>query len=180
MIHIQLNRDLHALISPQDEERVRAYRWRVFDAGYTMCAIRNIYKTRSDGKLIRTTQSMHRFITGAPDNLHVDHINRDGLDNRRENLRLLPPIRNNENRNPWGVTGFRGVDIRGNKYRARITLPGGARIEIGLFSTPQEAARAYDRKALEVWGDYYGLNFPREDYDIPAFAPPPTVSDVPF
>ena len=93
----------------------------------------------------------------------VDHINHDPLDNHRHNLRLATRSQNAANVGPYAnnTSGYKGVDFNQGKWRARITQHG-KRHFLGTFDTAEEAARAYDSKALELFGEFASLNFPEE------------------
>lgn len=93
----------------------------------------------------------------------IDHINRDSTDDRWENLRDVTQGVNNGNKKPYkrkGV-GYKGVNPYYGKYRARFSQ-NKVTYYLGNYATPEEAARAYDKKALEVWGDRAVLNFPED------------------
>lgn len=120
--------------------------------------------------------SMHREIMGNPKGMDVDHINHDTLDNRRENLRVVPHHVNMQNRKLQrnNVSGYIGVSFHSGmrKWRAKLRHPNyglsnnGLRHSekrLGNFNTPEEAARAYDREKFRLTGSTLGLNFP-EDY----------------
>lgn len=103
---------------------------------------------------------MHRLIAAAGPDRVVDHINRNGLDNRRANLRLATVGENNINRRVrLAASGFRGVYPARDKYSARI-WKGGRSIGLGIYATAQEAAKAFDAAARELHGDFAALNFP--------------------
>ncbi len=114
---------------------------------------------RTAGK--RNTLFMHRVILDAPDGLQVDHINHDGLDNRRSNLRLCTNAQNNMNRTKLeGCSSkYKGVSWHRQKmkWQARITLNGKLK-HLGWFSSEEEAARAYDKAAKEHFGDFAKIN----------------------
>ena len=103
---------------------------------------------------------MHQFIMRPPKGKVVDHIDGNGLNNRRANLRLCTPRQNRRNTRPRRKTSaFLGVSRRGSKYLARIKHDG-RQLYLGLFDDEIEAARARDRKACELFGEFAWLNFP--------------------
>ena len=106
---------------------------------------------------------MHRTILNAPKGLVIDHLNHDGLDNRRSNLRLTNHSENRINscKPPTSTTGFRGVSFHKHRgdYIAHIRKNGYLR-HLGYFEEPVEAAKAYDRAARELHGKFAALNFP--------------------
>jgi hypothetical protein len=170
---IALGHDRFALVSAEDFERVSAFTWclkrRRSDPNrlYAQRVVR-VTPGRKGKKL---TISMHRFILGAQAGEVVDHINGDGLDNRRENIRLCTNRENSQNICSSKNTkrgGFKGVNWhpKGKKWQAAIgagTLkPNGKRklIYLGLFKSAEDAARAYDRAAREHFGAFARTNFP--------------------
>jgi hypothetical protein len=108
---------------------------------------------------------MHRVILGAKNGQFVDHLNRDTLDNRRQNIRLTTINHNNHNRVKGfrNKTGFRGVSFsEGNKrWRASIRDNGRTRY-LGCFGSPEDAAKAYDEAALQIYGEHAVTNFGRD------------------
>jgi hypothetical protein len=117
-----------------------------------------------DGK--RTSVLMHRVIAG--DNFpHVDHRNRNGLDNREENLRKCSCSQNGANcgKRKSNTTGFKGVyALKGTtKFAASIKFRGKTK-SLGRFKTKELAARAYDRAAILFFGEFASPNFPHSDY----------------
>lgn len=110
--------------------------------------------------------SMHRLLMWFPEET-VDRINRNTLDNRRANLRVLSPQKNWANSGPRknGKIQYKGVSLhsRSGKFRATIQTYGKWR-QLGLFKTPEEAARAYDIAAFEAYGDAAYLN--RNEFDL--------------
>ena len=97
----------------------------------------------------------------------IDHINHIKDDNRIKNLRDVTRSQNSMNASIQSGTSsqYKGVtwDKRVNKWQAYITLNREFKY-LGLFTIEKEAARAYDRAALEHFGIYANLNFPIEDY----------------
>jgi hypothetical protein len=107
---------------------------------------------------------MHREIMRPRPGMVVDHIDHNGVHNRQSNLRVCTSAENQRNRpGVGGSSQYKGVsyDKEHKKWEAGITLRG-KRIHIGLFESEIEAARAYDRKALELFGEFAYLNFPEE------------------
>ena len=103
---------------------------------------------------------LHRVILNAPARVKVDHINRDTLDNRRENLRLASDAGNCQNRTlaKNNRSGFKGVRRDRGKWRA-IIHTAGRWIHLGHYSKAEEAARAYDLAAIKFYGEFASPNF---------------------
>jgi hypothetical protein len=152
----------YAKISPQDAELVLKYNWKTTTSRKGRAEHRIIYASSSMklcGKVTRI--KMHRLIMNAPEGMHVDHINGDGLDNRRENLRIVTAQENqfNSRKHLAGHSVFKGVSWSNlaKKWRAYIS-PNRKQIHLGLFESEIEAAKAYDEKAKELFGPYAKLN----------------------
>lgn len=94
----------------------------------------------------------------------VDHINLNGLDNRRENLRLVTPSQNAANSpGQRGSSKYRGVHWDGGRRQWIASVaPDGKQEVLGSFYTEEEAARAYDAAAVRCYGECAYLNFPPE------------------
>lgn len=103
---------------------------------------------------------LHRAIMGFPDK-SVDHVNQVKSDNRRVNLRLATTSQNRANITVRGdnTSGFKGVSWHKitKKWRADITV-NKKQSYIGSYKTKEEAAKAYNRKALEIFGEFAALN----------------------
>ncbi len=188
VVPFAIGRDMTAWISWQDGERLRALgAWRPHVLPHTTYALTDMWKVHPEtGREYRGTISMHRFLAGNPPGLTVDHRNRNGLHNWRENLMAVPHGVNMANRTtPKGEAGYWGVSTtRNGLWRARLTIYGQRGVKpkrtyLGTFATAEEAARARDRAVLERYGPYVPLNFPASDYgyDAPATLP---LSEVPF
>ncbi len=164
----------HVLVDVADWERVNAHVWRVLkpksnnERVYFRTDIRH-----PDGK--RKTVLLHRFLLNAPSHLEVTHTHHSFCDLRKSELKIVTRKQNQEN--VWGPIArrtssrFRGVywSARSGKWCANIEHHQEP-IHIGTFpGTPEgeiEAARAFDRKALELFTHLTNesLNFPIADY----------------
>lgn len=117
------------------------------------------------------TVAMHRFILGLDRGEGVvDHINGNGLDNRKVNLRGANPTLNSANRRKRKncQSKYKGVTFNRGRIVAQIFhRVDGRRYKdaLGVFETEEQAARVYDRRAIELWGEYAKTNFPRSDYE---------------
>lgn len=154
---IPLTQGLVTLVDDEDYDRVMAAgKWYAHRNGRVFYARRNV--RLPDGR--QGAVLLHAFLTGFA---VTDHVNRDGLDNRRANLREATHAENvrNARRRSDNQSGFKGVTWHKQcrKWNAQIRT-GADRRHLGLFSTPDAAARAYDEAAREMFGEFAGLNFP--------------------
>ena len=162
---ILLTKGLVAIVSPEDYERLAKYKWHSARHG------RSVYAQHGTGSAKRGRRRghlvmMHREVMGVEDDRLVDHRNHNGLDNRRSNLRIATWEENCWNkRKPIGESSsrFKGAmwDKRRSQWQVQIGH-NGKKIFIGYFDDEEEAARAYDAKAKELFGEYAALNFPEK------------------
>ena len=159
MREVQLSRGLVALVDDQDYDMIISHRWQPTPADQKQV---RFYASR---RTSRSTFYMHRVILNPPPGMEVDHINGDGLDNRRCNLRLCSRGQNNANIKNIrrASSGFRGVYISSTSrlYRAMISV-GKKNIELGRYKSAEEAAKAYDAAASAAFGEFATLNFPTD------------------
>ncbi len=151
--YIPLTRGRYAIVDADDFEELSKHKWCLICRGKGEYACR-----REKGKYI----SMHRVIMNAPDDMVVDHIDGNGLNNRKCNLRICTKAQNKYNSRPrGGSSNYVGVTYhkRSRKYFAVLGF-NRERIHIGEFDDPVAAAKARDRKAMELQGEFAYLNFP--------------------
>ena len=130
------------------------------------------YATRSDPdteryKAVRIAGGMHRvhrlvwlYVYGEiPKGKVIDHINGDKHDNRLANLRLVDRAQNNRNSkvSAKNSTGYKGVSVKRGGFLACLSVGNKTRY-VGTFTSPEEAARAYDKAALAEYGEYAKTN----------------------
>jgi hypothetical protein len=153
---IPLSRGKFATVDDEDFEKLSKYNWYCNNYGY---AVRG--RRHADGVLPRCIL-MHREIMNTPIGMCVDHIDGDGVNNRKTNLRNCTRSSNGAHiiRKPRSSSGFYGVhwDINNNNWRVLIKF-NGASIHIGRFSDLQEAVCARDVAATKLFGEFATLNF---------------------
>jgi hypothetical protein len=157
-----------AQIDPDDWDRVSQHTWRRMPTNrpglfYAVAALPRTF----DGAP-RKTLRLHRFILGLqPGDPDVDHVDHDGLNNQKSNLRLATPSQNGANRRAHRTyagkpktSSYRGVswNARDRKWQGIICVRGKQKA-LGQFDDPADAARAYDDAAVAAWGEFARRNF---------------------
>ena len=151
---INLTQGKVALVEDRDYCYLMTWAWTANNIGNTWYAIRS--EGRGD---CRAVVLMHRVILQARRGQDVDHVNHNGLDNRRENVRVCTRSQNNQNqtRRSGGTSRFKGVWLRSgsrqNPWRAEIKADG-KRHYLGKFATEEAAALAYNEAAEELFGEF--------------------------
>ncbi len=142
----------HTIVDDEDYEKLLTHKWWKNPNGYAY------YMWQRNKK--RHSIFMHRLLLSVPEGLFTDHINGDKLDNRRCNLRVCTLAENKRNHGPYtsNTSGFTGVSKHRNKWSANIAKDYKIR-HLGSFDTKEEAALAYDKAALELFGSFARLNF---------------------
>lgn len=150
---ISLSKGKAAIVDDADYELVCKYTWYAIERFGIWYA-----RGRVNGKFI----SMHRLILDAPNTKEVDHIDGDGLNNRRSNIRLASRSQNAMNRgmNIDNKSGFKGVhrtSRNSRPYRATIRVQGKSK-HLGYFDNLKEAAQAYNMAAVKYFAEFAKLN----------------------
>jgi hypothetical protein len=154
---IPLTQGKFALVDDEDYDYLMQWKW---------CAHKNpskyhdrFYAVRSTWGKKRKFIQMHSFIMKPPLGMVIDHIDHDGLNNQKSNMRICTAAQNNMNLIPRGRSKYLGVcyNIQ-NKPKASI-WKNNKTIYLGMFETEEDAARAYDIKAKELHGEFANLNF---------------------
>ncbi|MBA4183030.1 MAG: HNH endonuclease [Acidobacteria bacterium] len=162
MAILNLSQNKIVLIDDEDFERVNQFKW-CYLANYGASKHITGYAARSDYTNGKKTIYLHKFLLNPPVGLKVDHINGNGLDCRKENLRIATVAQNCFNRAIAidSTSGFKGVYWKPahKKFVASITVQGKQK-HLGLFNSAVDAAMCYDRHARLYYGDFAAVNFP--------------------
>jgi hypothetical protein len=150
--HITLTKGKYAIVDAADFEELNKYKWHALEVAGGYYAARH-----EKGKIIL----MHRQIMQPPPGMVVDHVDGNRANNSRENLRICTQRQNLCNRAPHSKSGFKGVTPHRDKWDAKLGFKGKT-YRAGVFADPVEAARARDRLAIQVVGEYAWLNRPEE------------------
>jgi hypothetical protein len=163
MREIQLSKDKIAIVINRDFARISAHKWYALFRDGSWHAARTL---KTGG--IKRTVYMHHEVARVPSAVMIDHRNRNGLDNRRGNLRKCTKAdnaRNSHRRIRNKTSAFKGVSLYrarvaaiGRPWRATITVDG-KQIYLGWHATEVEAATSYDEAARRYFGKFACTNF---------------------
>lgn len=144
-----------ALVDDEDYDKVKGWAWCIRhnhgnDYAYA----------KTKGTYNRKCIVMHRLIMNAPKGTILDHIDHDGLNNQKSNLRFCTNSQNCMNRKAIGRSKYLGVSwtTLERKWKAHVKVNKKA-IHLGTFADEEMAARAYDEAAKVYYGDFANLNF---------------------
>lgn len=161
VVWIELTQGKETCIDLADWEKVKPFRWYA-DRAYTkkrnVARVSDRWYVRSFTGSVKTV--LHQLL--VPGAVAVDHIDGDGLNNLFSNLRRATRAENSRNRRKpmresvRSSSRYKGVVAynRTGKFKATILL------NLGVFESEEDAARAYDKKAKELFGEFARLNFP--------------------
>jgi len=160
---IPLTRYKFAIVDAADYDRLKDYHWSTRYSCRTWYAVRcALVADKTNKKLVW----MHNEIIENPKGLLIDHFNHNGLDNRRENLRVATRGQNTCNckKRKRCSSRFKGVCFHKNSRRQKpwdsYINVNGQRISLGCYMTEVEAAHAYDAAARKYHGQFATLNLP--------------------
>ncbi len=137
MKKISLSSGHDTLVDDDDYNKYSKHNWWLNCNGYTYRQVQNNYKVK--------TIFLHRIVAETPEGLDTDHINRNKLDNRRSNLRVVTRSQNMLNINPTksNRSGYVGVSLhkKSGRWRAYVTINGKQK-SFGYYKTPNDAYEA--------------------------------------
>ena len=147
----ELGKGKFVLVDDEDFEKLNKYKWH-FGTGYARRLSKGSHSTR---KVIW----MHRVIMNTPSNMVIDHIDGEGLNNQKYNLRNCLPKENARNTRiaSNNTSGYKGVYRFHKSWRAVIFL-NGKMIHLKMCSTPLEGAKIYNEAAIKYHGEFASLN----------------------
>lgn len=151
------NDGFDVIIDDEDYELVSQYSWWIDEKGYA--------RGNVNGKKVR----MHRLIINAKPGEIVDHINHRKLYNKKSNLRIVNAKQNGYSKKKWKTDGhslYKGVRLYYDKFSSSI-MKDGKSYNLGIYADEIDAARAYNRAAKKLFGDYAVYN----DVDEPLKKP---------
>jgi len=144
---IPLTKDRIAWVDENDFDRVMQFKWIAWTK-------RGLWYAHSN-----LVGYMHCFILGRTG---IDHKDRNGLNNVRDNLRDATTQQNGRNRSFTNSNHYKGVKRNGKKFGARIQIDVGQSLWLGSATDPVTAAKMYDEAAIKHFGEFANLNFPKE------------------
>lgn len=144
------------LVDDEDYEYLNQWNWYYTVSGYVVRKLPNPSKIYIP---------MHRVIMNPPIGMMVDHINHNGLDNRKCNLRICTNAENQHNRKIGSnnTSGYKGVswNTLANKWEAQVKF-NNKKIYLGRFISLEHAVKTYNKRAKELFGEFALINSERK------------------
>lgn len=155
MKEIKLQREMVTQVDDEDYDELIRYKWFANQCGHQFYASRHEPMVNwVQGKVIR----MHQQIMTPPEGMRIDHIDMDGLNNQRKNLRICTHQQNLRNRESTkgSSSQYKGVcwDKERKKWMATIKKDIGQQLYLGRYDSEELAALAYNKKATELFGEF--------------------------
>lgn len=150
---IKLTKGYEALVDDEDYDRLNQYHY----AAEVKKRTGLVYASRA---IVTYRWYMAWDVLEPKDGFLIDHVNRATLDNKRSNLRYATRSQSNANTKTYAASGYRGVYKLNEKLWVVSVKHGGWTYRLGCFTDKIEAAKAYDKCAREVHGEFATLNFP--------------------
>ena len=148
-----INSNKNALVDKEDFDNLNKFRWYLSTNGYVRSTIN------------KKRVLIHRFLLNPKEFFKVDHIDRNPLNNKKKNLRICSSRENTLNSKPQSnkkYSKFKGVSYCNTEKRKKRWVAAcelyGKRITIGRFNNELEAAKAYNNKAKEIFGEFAYIN----------------------
>lgn len=155
---ISVSQGRKAIVDNDDYELLSQYKWYLHvSRRRTAEDLHYCWTHQVDGHNVL----MHRLIMNAQPGQFVDHINGNGLDNRKANLRLCSKSQNAQNiKARWGKSRFKGVywHKHRKKWAVEINI-NGKKKSLGHYIDEVEAAKVYDKVARQYFGEFADVNF---------------------
>ncbi len=150
MKQIKLSQGKFALVDDGDYSFLSQWKWCAKEGNNTFYAVRTDCIT---GRIIR----MHRVLLDVPNGIYADHVDMNGLNNQRLNIRLCTKSQNNCNRGTQSnnTSGYKGVNWHKKSKLFQVNIAyKNKQIYLGCYKSKHEAAKAYNKKALELHGEF--------------------------
>ncbi len=155
MKEIPLSQGKVALVDDEDYDYLMQWKWHVLKKKNTYYAVRLTYE--GNGKK-RNSVRMHRLIMNTPPNMEVDHKDHNGLNCQKYNLRNCTIKQNRRNKKASGRSRYIGVSINKRGYITSRIEKDNIHFYLGSFKTEEDAAMVYNKKAIELFGEFANIN----------------------